>query len=185
MSPFPAVRFPVARAGAMAWGALVFALGGLGACAHRVAPDWVTPAQGVASAPASQTSQDPVPPAWRVAFRDGLLLDPDQATAVFPELGLNPGLAHRVELRASRIHAAGGLLLAEGLVLRCLDRGRVPVEVGICTRVLVGGGSILAVRREDLHVEPPPGAWVAVDRYRLRRVGTVALAQLPENGGGD
>ena len=140
-------------------------------CAHRAPVRWQAPA-----APAPQAT--PIPSASQRlsrAFTRGVRLSPQQVSALFPELGLDPHLATHALLSSTRVG-----ILPQGVVLhdpqvRFFDRRWGALEVGVCTQVLLHPSSALVVHREDMQVEPPVGAWIATDRTTLRRVGAVIM----------
>lgn len=107
-----------------------------------------------------------------------LLLPAATVDRLFPELHLDTRLVARV-----RIRHAGALLCQDRLVLldprlELLSRRDERLDVGLCTDILVGPGAALALRREQILVELPDGAWTAPDRQTLKRKGRVEVGSL-------
>jgi hypothetical protein len=98
--------------------------------------------------------------------------------ALFPELHLDTRLVDRVRLQSREIYACEGRLVLEDPSLTLLNRRGEVLDVGLCTPILVGWGAALALRREEIRVEIPQGAWIASDRVTLRRVGRVEVGAI-------
>lgn len=159
-------------------GVLLLGVLGFAACRAHVPVEWARPAETLSA------FQPPVAGEYPQGARTGALVQvttegwivrAEEVAAAFPELGLDLELVQEVEVRASGAWIVDGRVVLDGVELRFLDAYGMPLEVGVCTRVLLAFASTLAVRREDVDVEPPPGAWIARDRRQLVRVGPVAV----------
>lgn len=127
---------------------------------------WASPAFTMEAPP--PTAQ-PVPPALGQALREGVRVPVDTANSLFPQVGFHPGFVHTVEIQAEAAWVLGPRLILQHPRLRCLDGAREPLEVGLCTRAVVGYHAVLAVHAEDVQVSPPCGAWLAPDRWTLEQ----------------
>ena len=103
------------------------------------------------------------------------MLEPELVSALFPELALQVGWVARCELRSQRVERCGDQVVLLDPELRFWTRRGEALEVALVTEALVHPRMIMALQREALRPEPPPGAWLAPSRTSLRRVGPVVV----------
>ncbi len=154
----------------MRWLPLIPALA-MPACGAKHGIQWEPPASSGVPAAACQ----PAAPEISDAFAAGLRLDADRAAALFPELELQTGWVSWVEITSHTVQRCGRFVLLEDPLLRFAANRRDWLDVVVVTEVGVHPRNILTLRRDGLHAPPPAGAWLAIDRSTLRRVGPVVV----------
>jgi len=97
-----------------------------------------------------------------------------EARLLFPEVGVDDEMTAEVRVHAERAWDDADRRVLDGVTLRFLDARGVPLEVGIATSVMVAGDAVVAVQAGDVGL-PPCGAWLAVDRFTLRRACPLAV----------
>ena len=137
---------------------------------------WASPAFVMEAPPPTAR---PAPADLQRALREGVRVPVDTANTLFPEVGFNPGFVRTVEIRADGAWTLGPRLVLERPRLRCLDATRGPLEVGLCTRAVVGYHAVLGVHPEDVQVSPPCGAWLVPDRWTLEQACSLDVGEWP------